>query len=192
MAKTNESKNEVKKLQKEIVALKNKLKAAEKKNKTVQKNWDKGHLALQKDMKKRVEAGYKEGFSSGFSEAGKKEEARKKALNSAEVAFEKDYRKSQAKPKATKGKRGAAKTRTKAVKPRATTKIKAKKVGRKPRVEKAAIKKAKTTSDRSSLKRRGRPPKQQQVKKSHISENQHIMNLHEETSLPQNHEMVLS
>jgi hypothetical protein len=144
MAKSNDLKGEVKKLQKEITVLSNKLKVTEKKAKESEKNWNKKYHSKEKE----IAASYQLGYESGISEYERKEVARKKALHAAELSFEKSYRK-----KTTKG-------RVKVTKPIAKAKAhpKTKKTGKI-----AAI---------SSIKRRGRPPKQKSEFSQGIEERQ--------------------
>lgn len=150
MAKTNDSKNDVKKLQKEIATLKNKLKMAEKKSNQAEKNWQKKHRLFQKDMAKQLADAHQSGYQTGLSESEKKAAARKKALHAAEITFEKDYRQ---KPTKTK----AAKKTTKKVK----TKSRVAKASAKPKqkVKKTKVSAKPTKAKKTALKRRGRPAK---------------------------------
>jgi hypothetical protein len=191
MAKINGSKNEAKKLQKEIAALKNKLKVADKKLKGVEKKWQKQHQTFQKEMDKKLKSTYVAGYQSGLSESEKKEVARKKALHVAEMAFEKDYRKKPSVTKETKkfaakgekagpaGRASRGRKQAKARKP--TRRAGASKTTSK--LEKAKSKSTSskpTSSDQARLKRRGRPPSKR-YEKTKTAENQNL-NPYEETS----------
>ncbi|MBA2654915.1 MAG: hypothetical protein H0U71_07630 [Gammaproteobacteria bacterium] len=174
MAKTNGSKTEVKKLQKEIMVLRNKLKAADKKSIASEKNWEKKHKAFNKEMMVRLESARGEGYQSGVSEFAKKAAARKKALHSAEMSFEKDYRSKGTKAKpakksGTKAKSKSAKSTAKSAKTTKSVKsasaTKAAKNSKKAMSSKSSkaqrtTKSTKTTSARANAKRRGRPSKQ--------------------------------
>jgi hypothetical protein len=191
MAKINGSKNEAKKLQKEITALKNKLKVADKKLKGAEKKWQKQHQASQKEMDKKLKSTYIAGYQAGLSESEKKEVARKKALHTAEMAFEKDYRKKspaskEAKKLTAKGEKAGSAGRVS----RGRKQAKAGKSTRRSGASKTMGKlekakstssraKTKTASDQSPSKRRGRPPSKQQ-EKTRIPEAHHL-NPHEET-----------
>lgn len=190
MAKTNESKNEVRKLQKEIAVLKNKLKAAEKKTKDVHNNWTKKHQGLQKDVAKRVEVAHKAGHAQATAESAKIAAARKKVIQTAEASFEKGFKKkpTSAKPvRKSSAKTAKAKKQTKSRV--ATKKVKAAKVtklsrakskvtkAQKPKTVKkqaaSSTKKVKTTSVSTRAKRRSRPAN---AKQEHRPQETHHLN----------------
>jgi hypothetical protein len=160
MAKIVDSKSETKKLQKEIIALRKQLKVAEKRSISTEKNWRKQQVSTHKELEKKLVSVYQAGYTEAQAEAEQKEAARKKALQTAETSFEKEYRKSGKKtvkgPKARKakavkgGRRGVATKKTA-------------KVTRAPKAA-AKTKRAAKTATRSPMKKRGRPAKSKQEK----------------------------
>jgi hypothetical protein len=195
MAKTSDSKSEQKKLQKEIASLKSKLKAAEKSSKSSARDWQKKHSAFEKEVKGRLLQAYSEGYAAATSENKKREVARKKAIQSAESAFDKSYVKKEGKPKGAKKLAAAAKPK-RAAKAKAAPKAtaKAKKASAKPAAaaKKSAkpekVAKVKTKGAKVSAKRRGRPAKPASHGKQERATEGHQV-AHEETSSHSNQSM---
>lgn len=90
MARVAESKNTAKK-QTNVMALQKKLKAIEEKLKRSDKAWQQKFQAQQASWQKKQAVAYQRGYAEGLAESGRKETARKKALQIAERAFEKAY-----------------------------------------------------------------------------------------------------
>lgn len=168
MAKANDSKSELKKLHREIIVLRKKLKTAEKASKAAEKNWKKKHSDHAKEVEQRIATAHQKGYQQALAENQKKEVARKKVLKSADALFEKDYRHKPTKSKASK-KTSSVGVKTKSKKAKAKKAKTAKKTVSASKVSKMSkaskpvrkTKKAKSISgSRASAKRRGRPVKQ--------------------------------
>jgi hypothetical protein len=170
MAKNTDLKVIAKKLQKEVVSLKNKLKGAEKQAKASVKAWLKKHQAYKNEADKKLESTHEAAYKEGLMEAEKRNAARRRALRAAEVAFDKDY-------KVTKGKKGAKKVK---VKTKKATKVKAKGKAIKSKPAKqgrpAKVAKKVTHEKAAGAKRRGRPRK---VKHEQLHREEMIHPMHE-------------
>lgn len=153
MVKANDSKGEVKKLQKELAAFKKKLKMAEQQIKSGQKD----QKSSQKITSKKIEDSYEAGYVTGLADMKKRGAALKKALHATELNFEKDYKKKGGKSKVAKPKTAKAKPAKAVAKSKDKAKTKA--------TSTKATKTAKASSSKASslnmtgMKKRGRPPK---------------------------------